>query len=78
MKKKDEYQHYMGMSKLQIFIEMNDQANYYMANKWEYHINTNLFGKKTILILFFRKDIVYKIRIKKTYKKIVPQTLYYV
>jgi hypothetical protein len=76
MKKKDEYQHYIGMSKQQMITEMNNQANYYMANRWEYHTSTNWLGKKTILTLFFRNDIVYKIRIKKTYRKVISQTLY--
>lgn len=78
MKKKDDCQHYIGMSKQQIFVEMNSKTNYYMGNKWEYLINTNWLGRKTILILFFRKDIVYKAKIKKTYRKIITQTLYYV
>lgn len=78
MKKTDKYQSYIGLSKQQILVKINNRTNYYMANKWEYIININWLGRKTILILFFRKDIVYEARIKKTYRKIISRTLYYV
>ncbi|NML72192.1 hypothetical protein HHL23_20725 [Chryseobacterium sp. RP-3-3] len=70
MNKVYEYNYDIGKSMQQIMAEIGNQFNDYHSNIWNCHIKTNFLGKKTVLILFFEDEKVYKIRVRKTYGKI--------
>ena len=78
MKKANEYEKYVGRTREQMMLEINDYSNYYLSNMWKWHINTNWLGKKKILCIFFKKDVVFKIRVKKTYGKVMNSKMYFI
>ncbi|SEW26451.1 hypothetical protein SAMN05421841_1915 [Chryseobacterium wanjuense] len=70
MKKKNHYQHLMGRDKKQIVYEMGQEFNFYPNNIWTYIIDNGWFGRKTMLLLFFKSEKVYEIKVKNFYGKI--------
>ena len=65
-----EYQYLIGKEKKEIIEELGAQFNYYHSEIWTYHIKTNWLGKKRYLLIAFKDEKVYNIKIKKTYAKI--------
>ncbi|WP_106915867.1 hypothetical protein [Chryseobacterium aurantiacum] len=62
------YQYLLGKKKKEILQELGDELNYHSSDVWSYILKTSLFGKKTILHLYFEDGMVVKWDIIKTYK----------
>ena len=64
------YQYLKGKNKKQVKEELGQEFNYYHARIWSYLLKTNWLGRKTVLILHFKDDLVETVKIKKCYAKI--------
>ncbi|SIS85092.1 hypothetical protein SAMN05421785_103199 [Chryseobacterium gambrini] len=68
--KYSDYQHLLGKNKIQLINDFGQEFNYYPDNIWTYIIKTGWMGSKSVLILFFKDDVVSTIKIKTFYGKI--------
>ena len=68
--KTSDYSYLIGKDKQNVIIELCSEFNYFHSEIWSYHIKTNWIGKKYYLLVRFKDNIVYQIKIKKTYAKL--------
>ncbi|MDN4013433.1 hypothetical protein QX233_13230 [Chryseobacterium gambrini] len=68
--KNNDYKHLLGKDKIQLIKDFGQEFNYYPANVWTYIIKTGWLGSKYVLIIFFKDNIVSKIKLKTFYGKI--------
>lgn len=66
-----QYQFLIGKNRDQIKDELGEEFNYYPAMIWSYLLKKNWLGRKTVLLLYFKNDLVYKINIRQYYAKII-------
>lgn len=59
----------IGCSKKEIIRLLGDGFNFYHNEVWTYELYKTWWGKKTILVVFFQNDTVYKKSIIKKYGK---------
>ena len=64
------YSYLIGKDKKSIIEDLGLEFSYYHSEIWSYHIKTNWLGKKRYLLIAFKDEKVYNIKIKKTYAKI--------
>ncbi|NML72457.1 hypothetical protein HHL23_22150 [Chryseobacterium sp. RP-3-3] len=70
--KKNKYSDLMGKSKKEITELPGQDFNYYPADFWFYTLSKNWLGRIKALLLYFKEEKVYEIKIKTTYGKINP------
>ena len=63
------HQHLLGKTKQEVIENLGSNFNYYHSDVWSYHLKTNWLGKKQYLLIHFKNEVVYKIKIKKSYAK---------
>ncbi len=68
--KLSDYLYLIGKDKSFVIDNLGSEFNYYHAEIWTYHLKTNWIGKKYYLLVRFKDNIVYQIKIKKTYAKL--------
>lgn len=66
----NDFKHLLGKSKTEVLEQFGQEFNYYPSEIWTYILQTNFWGRKTVLIVFFENEIVKRILIKKCYGKI--------
>lgn len=69
MRAKD-YQHIMGKSKSYVIDEIGTEVSYFHSEIWFYHLKTNWIGKKIYLVIFFKHEVVSRVKIKKSFATI--------
>lgn len=59
----------VGCSKKDVIRELGDGFNFYHDTVWTYELYRTWWGRRTILVLLFQEDIVFKKSIIKKYGK---------
>ena len=67
---KNDFQHLLDKNKAEVLAELGQEFNFFPSYKWTYILNTNYFGRKTVLLIFFENEIVKSFKIKKYFGKI--------
>ena len=70
MNKMMKYEEFIEEKKSKIAEIMGHGFNYFPNNIWTYCLDKNWYGRKTYLTIYFNNEIVEKIRIVKSFKKI--------
>lgn len=69
MESKTKHNNLLNKSKNEIIEEMGQEFNFYHQNVWIYILKISWFGRKKIMLLFFKEKKVSEIKIKYIYEK---------
>lgn len=71
MNEKHKFKYLIGKTKKEVSEELGQDFNFYPADFWFYILSKNWLGRIKILLLYFKDEKVYEIKIKITYGKII-------
>ena len=61
----------LGKTKKEVLAILGDGFNFYPDNVWTYELGKNWLGKKSVLVVSFKDDILKSKVIKTTYRKCI-------
>lgn len=68
---KIQYNDLPGKTKKEVIDRLGDEFNFYPDPIWIYLLHRNFFGRKTYLVIYFEHHMVIRVKIKKTYGRII-------